>query len=248
MITVRGLKKRYGRKLALDGIDLQIDAGDVLCVLGPNGAGKTTLLSLIAGALYPSAGELQVFGLDRWKSNYDIRARSVFVPAMPMISSKSPYEHLRFVSQIYGLPEAQFHERLEKLSREMQYDPELGREWSKLSPGLQKKAALIAAFLPDVELRILDEPFSGGIDPLGMEVLYRWIAAAADRRETIIFSTQVLEQAENVANRIALLGNGKLLEVGSPAELIAKSGHSIDEPRALSKAYLALTAGEPPRE
>lgn len=236
-----GLRFRYGRSYAVDGVSLELRAGEALCVIGPNGAGKTTLLSLLGGMVLPQQGHVRVFGLDRWRENFEIRKRSTFLLAEPAFGeSLTPYEFLRFFGQIYGIPKETFLERVKRLAAEMDMTEHWTKPWGKLSLGMMKKTGLIAAFLPDAGLRIMDEPFAGGIDPMAMERLYQWIGAAKARGETIIFSTQVLEQAESAADRILMLEGGSIRADGTPAEIITLAGVDPAEPRALYKAFLRL--------
>jgi len=132
------------------------------------------------------------------------------------------------------------HVPLRGMSDEMNYTEHLNKYWHELSLGLNRKAGLIGCFLPEAKLRILDEPFAGGIDPLGMERLNSWMTDARDRGETIIFSTQVLDQAEDAADRIALMKEGQIHSMGSPGDLIEQAGIASNEPRTLSKAFLRL--------
>jgi ABC-2 type transport system ATP-binding protein len=240
-IEAVGLRFRYGRTWAVDGVSLEIGAGEILCVVGPNGAGKTTLLSLLGGMVLPQQGHVRVFSLDRWRDNFEIRKRSTFLLAEPAFGeSLTPYEFLRFFAQIYGMPKKIFLERVKTLAAEMNMTEHWNKPWGKLSLGMMKKTGLIAAFLPDAGLRIMDEPFAGGIDPMAMERLYGWMYDAKARGETIVFSTQVLEQAESAADRILMLENGGIRALASPAEIIAMAGVGVNEPRALYKAFLKL--------
>lgn len=242
VIRAVGLKKKYPKVNALDGLTLDVQQGEVLCLIGPNGAGKTTLLQLLGGVIYPSAGHVKVLGRDRWKENFEIRKGTTYLPVNPVVgASPTPYEYLRFLGQIYGLPKAQFIEKTQRLARQMRYTEYLTRPWAALSTGLVKKAGLIGCFLPEVAVRFLDEPFAGGIDPLGMEMLYQWMQEARGRGETILFSTQVLEQAETVADRVALLNRGRVEVIGAPGDLIAQAGLEAAEPRALAQAFIRLT-------
>lgn len=245
VIQAVGLRKKYPGVEALRGVSLDVHKGEILCIIGPNGAGKTTLLYLLGGVVFASAGHVTVFGLHRWKENFEIRRRSVVLPALPIFgSSPTPYEYLRFLAQIYSLSKETFLARLRQLAAEMSLSPHLNKPWSALSPGLAKKVALIGCFLPEVPLRILDEPFAGGIDPLGMEVLYGWMREAHERGETLVFSTQVLDQAQHLADRIALLHEGRVLALGSPGELIEKAQVPSTDPRPLARAFLTLTRTE----
>jgi ABC-2 type transport system ATP-binding protein len=242
-IEAADLRFRYGRAYAVDGVSLEVERGEVLCVIGANGAGKTTLLSLLGGMVLPQQGHVRVFGLDRWRDNFAIRKRSTFLLAEPAFGeSLTPYEFLRFFAQIYGVPKQTLLDRVKRLAVDMDMIEHWNKPWTKLSLGMLKKTGLIAAFLPDAELRILDEPFAGGIDPMAMETLYAWIAAAKSRNETIIFSTQVLEQAESAADRILMLEDGHIRALGSPDEVIALADVDANEPRALYKAFLELTS------
>jgi len=237
-----GLRFRYGRSYAVDGVSFELREGEVLCVIGPNGAGKSTLLSLLGGMVLPQQGHVRVFGLDRWRDNFEIRKRSTFLLAEPAFGeSLTPYEFLRFFAQIYGIPKQTFLDRVKKLAAEMDMTEHWNKPWGKLSLGMLKKTGLIAAFLPDAQLRIMDEPFAGGIDPMAMERLYQWIGEAKSRGETIMFSTQVLEQAET-ADRILMLENGSIRALATPPELIAMAGVGPDEPRPLYKAFLRLAS------
>ncbi len=119
------------------------------------------------------------------------------------------------------------------------------KPWERLSLGMMKKTGLIAAFLPKVPLRMFDEPFAGGIDPMAMEQLYTWMAEAKAHGETILFSTQVLEQAENAADRLLLLEDGAIRALATPAALIVQAGIDPNEPRALYKAFLAMARHVP---
>ncbi|MEQ8819005.1 MAG: ABC transporter ATP-binding protein [Sumerlaeia bacterium] len=244
LLSAVGLEKRYGRTLALAGVSLQARPGEVLCVIGPNGAGKTTLIQLLAGIVFPSAGHVTVFGLHRWKDNFAIRQRSTVLLADPIVgASPTPYEFLRFMAQIYGMPKERFLERTETLAREMALLDHLHKGWEELSLGMTKKAGLIGCFLPPADLRILDEPFAGGIDPIGMEALYRWMDAARGRGETIVFSTQVLDQADQVSDRLLVLREGELVANAAPEAVIRQAGVDPAEPRALARAFVALTGG-----
>lgn len=242
IISAIGLSKKYGRILALGGVTIEVAPGEAVCIVGPNGVGKTTLLLLLSGAIFPTAGDVRVFGLDRWQNNFKLRKLMTLVPAETIVGqSPTPYAYLRLVGQVYGMSREDFATRLERAVCEMDYAPHLHKNWAQLSLGLAKKAILIGGFLPEVSLRILDEPFAGGIDPLGMEALYSWIRAASRRGEAVVFSTQVLEQAETVADRIVLLRGGRVSLSGTPAEFIAAAGVDPQSPRALGQAFIRLT-------
>jgi ABC-2 type transport system ATP-binding protein len=242
ILTTTNVTKRFGRTAAVDGVTLELRAGESVCVVGPNGAGKTTLLLLLAGITLPSSGHVRVFGLDRWRDNFQIRQRSTFLTTAPLFgAADTPYEFLRFYAQVYGMDKRTFLERLRELAGGLEMLNHLSKPWAFLSSGMVKKAGIIAAFLPDADLRILDEPFAGGIDPFAMEFLFRRIKTCCGMGETIVFSTQVLEQAETISDRILLFERGRIAALGAPEELFALAGVSPDAPRALYQAFMELT-------
>lgn len=242
LIEIRNLSKQYGNKQALCDVSLDVPAGEILAVIGINGAGKTTLLHLVAGLLFASSGSISISGLDRWKQNFEIRNFSTFVPANALAvgETRHPLDFLKFIGEIYGVEQPTLTERIDSMAKAMNYEAELNKDWGTLSLGHGKKALLIAAFLPDAQLRIMDEPFAGGIDPLGMETLYAWMEQARSRGETIIFSTQVLDQAEDFADRLLLLDEGKIKFLGTPVELMNQANVSPEAPRALAKAFMSF--------
>lgn len=242
IIEVTALSRSFDRTRAIDQTTFDVQPGENLCVIGENGAGKSTLLYLLSGLLYPSSGHVKVFGLHRWKDSFTIRKQSIFLPDMPMVDPcPTPYEYLRLIAQIYRMPKSGFLRSVEELARQMNMIPHLGKEWNMLSFGMIKKTGLIGAFMPPVQLRILDEPFAGGIDPLATEQLMQWMGESRQRGETVIFSTQILEQAESVCDRILMLRCGSIEILGSPKELISLAGVDPTAPRALAKAFLKLS-------
>jgi ABC-2 type transport system ATP-binding protein len=241
VVEIVALSKRYGRTQALHNVTMDVGEGEALCVIGPNGAGKTSFLFLLGGILFPSSGHVHVFGMHRWKENFQIRRRSITQPTEPIFGeSPTPYEYFRFVAQIYNMPREDFVRKLKQLCVDMDFTDHVTKGWARMSTGLRKKAALIAAFLPEVDLRILDEPFAGGIDPIAVEVLYQWIFEARDRGETIVFSSQVLEHAANVGSRVLFLREGRVEHLGTILSLIESAGVDPHSPRALAEAFQRL--------
>ena len=242
ILQVSALCKRFGSIKAVDQVSFDVPAGEVLCLIGANGAGKSTLLLLLGGVIYADSGTIRVFGRDRWAENLEIRRQTTFALAETLAgNTPTPREYLRFIGQIYGLAQERFEARLEQLAGEMEFTPHLDKAWEQLSLGMAKKAMLIGAFLPEARLRLLDEPFAGGIDPRGMEMLFTWFAAARERGETILFSTQVLDQAETISDRLMILQHGTSHYLGTPEELIRSAGLDPATPRALTRAFLKLT-------
>lgn len=241
-IDVVGLVKNFGRTKAVNELTFQIWRGENICIIGPNSAGKTTLLLLLGGAHFPSKGHVTIDGKHRWRDNFAIRKQTTLLLAEPIVGAcPTPYEFLRLYAQLYKVERSVFLERVRSMCQEMNLLPHVDKPWVELSLGMRKKVGLVSAFLPDVNLRILDEPFAGGIDPRGMETLYSWMDAAKQRGETILFSTQVLEQAEQIADRIMILDQGGIAAFESPADLIRNAGITDTYGRALHKAFMRYT-------
>lgn len=242
VIVAQNLELSFGKVDAIRGVSLDVHRGETLAIIGPNGAGKTTLLSLLAGMYFPKAGEVSVFGMDRWKENRTIRLRSAIAPVAPVWGGTSTgLDFVMLMGRIWGVPKEVFVPRLERLVAALDLEPYMRKSVHTLSTGIQKKFSLAAVFVLPVELRMLDEPFEGGIDPRGIEVLHQLIQDARSAGETTIFTTQQLEPAEALADRIAMLRDGLLDFVVTPEELIRMGGQESGSPRALSRAFMALT-------
>jgi ABC-2 type transport system ATP-binding protein len=229
---------RLGGARVLDKVSLEVHPGEILCILGPNGAGKTTLLQLLAGCLFKTRNRIRIFGLNRWRCNREIRTLSTFVPAdFRSLAGTCPHEYLAAIATFYGLPPERYATRLAAMCYDLNYEQYLRIPWGHLSLGLRQKALLIGGFLPDTPLRILDEPMATGIDPMGLEIVGVWMREARERGETIVFSTQILDKAHLLADRIMILHKGRMVMIGPPRELIEAMGLSADDPFALNQAF-----------
>lgn len=212
--------------------------------MGPNGSGKTTLLALLAGFAYPMAGRVNFNGRDVHANPIISQTEIMFVPFMPMLGSlRTPYLFWQAIGHLYGLTYDETADRIDDLAPQMRLDKVMHRPHGQLSLGMREKTTIVAAFISDVKLRILDEPFSGGVDPLGMEVLASWIKKSRQRGEAIIFSSQLIEHAERLADRIAILKSGRLTALGSPSELITQANIPPGATRPLAQSYIELTEG-----
>lgn len=235
------LRKWYGATKAVDGVTLRAKAGEIVAVIGANGAGKSTLLYLLGGLVLPGSGRVRVLGEDRWRANFAIRKRCSFLSAEPDFGDcPTPWDYLQYVGAAYGFTPHQLAQRVEPLADQMSMLPHFGRPIAELSLGMRKKVGLIAAFTPESEIYFLDEPFAGGIDPLAMEVLRTWIARAGRAGATVLFSTQVLDQTDELASRLMVLLDGQLRYDDSPAALIRRAGIDPAENRAIHKAFATL--------
>ncbi|MEU2623629.1 ABC transporter ATP-binding protein [Streptomyces sp. NPDC007157] len=213
-ITVAGLHKPFGRTHALNGLDLDVEAGEVHGFLGPNGAGKSTTIRVLLGLLRPDSGAAQILGRDPWKDAVAVHRRIAYVPGdVTLWRNLSGGEVIDLYGRLRGGLDPR--RRAELLDR-FELDPtKKGRTYSK---GNRQKVALVAAFASDVDLLILDEPTSG-LDPLMEEVFQRCVEEERDRGRTILLSSHILSEVEELCDRVSIIRNGRTVESGSLADL-----------------------------
>ena len=229
------LTKRYGSVDALHELTLDVDTGEVLGFLGPNGAGKTTTIRLLLGLIRPTSGRAELFGLDAQRDAIAIHKRLAYVPGDTALwPSLTGEETLHFFAEVHGSVDETY--RTELIER-FDFDPsKKARAYSK---GNRQKVALIAALATRAELLVLDEPTSG-LDPLMEQTFRACLAEAKDRGQTVFLSSHILSEVEAVADRIAILREGVLVESGSMDELRIASAVTVDltfsaKPPALSR-------------
>lgn len=241
IISLREITFRYGFKYALKRVSLSINAGEIVCILGPNGSGKTTLFNLLAGVTIPVSGHVNLFGQNYLENFAELSPRVMAMPFVhPVTTLYTPYLFWQAIGAAYGIPYKEVAQRLRRLVPPMNMERAMHNKYDSLSLGMKRKVMLIAAFLPDVDIRLMDEPFSGGIDPLAMEVLVGWILEAKSRGETIVFSSQLTEHAKRLADRILILRNGHVTFLGTAAEMMDRAGVAPQDERPLAQAYVAL--------
>ncbi|MEU1594563.1 ABC transporter ATP-binding protein [Streptomyces sp. NPDC005708] len=213
-IEVSGLHKSFGRTHALDGLDLHVEAGEVHGFLGPNGAGKSTTIRVLLGLLRADSGTTQVLGRDPWSDAVELHRRVAYVPGdVTLWRNLSGGEVIDLYGRLRGgLDRARRAELIERF----ELDPtKKGRTYSK---GNRQKVALVAAFSSDVDLLILDEPTSG-LDPLMEEVFQRCVEEERERGRTILLSSHILSEVEELCDRVSIIRKGRTVESGSLAEL-----------------------------
>jgi ABC-2 type transport system ATP-binding protein len=214
VIDISGLTKSFGQTRALDGLDLHVEPGEVHGFLGPNGAGKTTTLRILLGLLRADGGTARLLGGDPWHDAVDLHGRVAYVPGdvmlWPMLTGG---EIIDLLGRLHGrLDEARRAELIERFD----LDPSMkARAYSK---GNRQKVALIAALAADVELYVLDEP-TAGLDPLMGEVFRQCVDQIRQAGSTILLASHILAEVEVLCDRVSIIRNGKVVEVGSLAEL-----------------------------
>ncbi|MFF4133762.1 ATP-binding cassette domain-containing protein [Streptomyces mirabilis] len=213
-ITVFGLHKSFGGTHALDGLDLDVEAGEVHGFLGPNGSGKSTTIRVLLGLLRGDAGAAQLLGRDPWADAVELHRRVAYVPGdVTLWRNLSGGEVIDLYGRLRGgLDRARRAELIERF----ELDPtKKGRTYSK---GNRQKVALVAAFASDVDLLILDEPTSG-LDPLMEEVFQRCVEEERDRGRTVLLSSHILSEVEELCDRVSIIRKGRTVESGTLADL-----------------------------
>ena len=223
VIRMRGVAKRYGRTVALEGVDLDVPRGIVFGYLGPNGAGKTTTLRLLMGLLRPTHGRAELFGLDSQADRDEIHPRVGYVPgefaAYPDLSGE---QYLRYVASLRDSVEWSNTQLLAK-----RLDLDLAGHIGAMSHGNRQKLGLIQAFMHRPELLILDEP-SIGLDPLMQVEFVAMVREARDAGGTIFLSSHILHEVEELADVVGILRRGHLVVVESVGALKAKARRQIN--------------------
>lgn len=231
MIRVNSISQHYGVKPVLRDVDLTIPPGQLVGILGPNGMGKTTLLSSMAGVLQPQAGFVEIDGRRRRASIEDeqaIRRQVVFLPDHPWLPrQRTTREFLLSVGRLYDIDENRLIEHVGRLLKLFELS-ELGDSPIRTySAGQQKKVAICSALITEAPILLLDEPFSGGLDPSGIMALKRVMRRLVeDQGQTIVMSTPVPELVEDLADRLIVLQDGVVAFDGTLAELRQQSTSS----------------------
>lgn len=214
IIQTTNLTKKYGDNTALASLNLEINKGEILGYLGPNGAGKTTTIRLLLGLIKPTSGSAEIFGLDSEKHKVDIHKRLAYVPGEATLwPSLTGAETLHLLARVHGTTDEKYRDNLVK---KFDFDP--SKKVRAYSKGNRQKINLIAALATRADLLILDEPTSG-LDPI-MEQSFREAAQEAKQNgQTIFLSSHILGEVEALCDRIAILRNGHLVEVGTLEEM-----------------------------
>src|ERR1700728_4202626 len=218
-IEVRGLRKSFGDKEAVAGVDLDIAAGSLAGLVGPNGAGKTTSLSMMTGLLRPDAGRIVINGLDVWADPAAVKAVIGVVPAEARLFERlSGREMLEYAGRLRGLPAAEARSRAAQLLDVLDLAADGRRLVADYSTGMRKKAALGCALIHNPSVLFLDEPLEG-VDPVSADVIRRLPTRFVGSGSTVLFSSHVMELVEQVCDHVSIIDKGKIVETGTTQEV-----------------------------
>jgi ABC-2 type transport system ATP-binding protein len=226
-ILVRGLKKFYGSKAAVNGVDLEVPRGSFFGFLGPNGAGKSTTIRILTGLIPADSGYIEILGMPLAEQELEIKRRLGLVPDESLLFDRlTGAEFLEFVGRMYGLDRTVAIERARDLLDllELADDRKLIGEYSK---GMRKRVAMAASLIHHPELFLMDEPFEG-VDAVGARLMKDILLDQVRRGATIFLTSHVLEVVERLCDRIAIINNGTIVTSGTLAELRA-GGESLED-------------------
>ena len=237
MISFEGVTKSYGSVMAVDGLDLLVEDGELFVFLGPNGAGKTTSIKMCATLLLPTEGRVLVDGVDAARDSLQVRSAIGYLPENPFLyEGLSARQMLAFMGEARSMDPARLKRRSEELLALLELDEAADQQIRGYSHGMRKKVAIAASLLHDPHVLLFDEPTSG-LDPRSARVVKDLLLGLRDRGTTVFLSTHILEVAERMCDRVGIIQEGQLTAVGSMDDLRAGSDASLEE------IFLELTGG-----
>ncbi|MEO0077578.1 MAG: ABC transporter ATP-binding protein [candidate division WOR-3 bacterium] len=217
---------RMKRTEALTDLSLTVDRGEVFGFLGPNGAGKTTTIKILMGLTRPGGGTARILG--RPPQDYRVRSRVGFLPESPYFYEYlTAFEFLAMAAQLSGVPGAEVSSRTRAMLQMVRMEHSAGKQMRQFSRGMLQRIGVAQALIHDPELVVLDEPM-GGLDPVGRREFRDIIADLRDRGKTVFFSTHILADVEMVCDRVGIISNGRMVQVGRLDEILSEEVDAIE--------------------
>jgi ABC-2 type transport system ATP-binding protein len=242
MIEATGVVKRFGKTIALDGLDLFADEGVILAVLGPNGAGKTTFVRCIATLINPDAGAVRVFGHDVVRQSDAVRSSiglaGQFAAIEPAMTGR---ENLEMVARLFGQDRASARANSSRVLEQIGLVEDADRLARTYSGGMRRKLDLGASLVGAPRLLLLDEPTTG-VDPRSRLDLWDAMRGLVERGTNVLLTTQYLDEADHLANEIVIIDQGRAIAHGTPAELKKRAGHNVIEVHVRAREDVAEVA------
>jgi len=235
-ILIEKLTKSYGAIKAVDGLDLAVRKGELFGLLGPNGAGKTTTLKVLCGLLEPSGGSATVGGFDVRRETDRIRE---LIGVCPQEMGVFPYltgrENVELFGDLHTVPRDLLRRRVAELLEKVSLTAEADRQTKTYSGGMQRRISLIMALVSEPAIAFLDEP-TVGMDPQSRRAVWDFIKGLKEKKTTVILTTHYMEEAEYLCDRVGIIDKGRVIALGSPAELMKEHGAAN-----LEDVFLKLT-------
>ncbi len=227
MLNIEHLVKNYGDKKAVDDLSLTVDAGEIYGFIGHNGAGKTTTLKSVVGILNFDSGEITINGISIKSEPLLCKKQIAYIPDNPdLYEYMTGIKYLNFIADVFELSAAERAISIEKYARLFEMTDSLGQAIAAYSHGMKQKLAIIAAWMHHPKLIVMDEPFVG-LDPKASHLLKQMMREFCDAGGAIFFSTHVLEVAEKLCDKVAIIKNGKLIKQGTMEEV--KGDDTLEE-------------------
>lgn len=227
MLQIKHLTKTYGNKIAVKDLSLHIKPGEIYGFIGHNGAGKTTTLRSVVGIQQFDQGEILIAGKSNQEDPLACKKVIAYIPDNPdLYEFMTGYKYLNFVADIYGIDSILRQESIQKYGDLFEITQDLGQPISTYSHGMKQKLAIIAAWMHNPQLIIMDEPFVG-LDPKASHLLKGMMREVCEKNGAIFFSTHVLEVAEKLCDKIAIIKNGELIKQGTMEEV--KGDESLED-------------------
>ncbi|MDR0446049.1 MAG: ABC transporter ATP-binding protein [Oscillospiraceae bacterium] len=240
MLKIEGLTKRFGDKLAVDNLTLSVNPGELYGFIGHNGAGKSTTIKAICGLLTPDAGEITVGGYSITREPLEAKRLLAYLPDNPdLYNFMTGIKYLNFIADVYGVPAVERRECIREYGDLFELTGELAQPVSSYSHGMKQKLALISALLHAPRLMIMDEPFVG-LDPKASKAVRDILRGVCDNGGAVFFSTHVLEVAEKLCDRVAIISRGRLVASGGMEEVLGSE--------SLEDVFFELEARATPSE
>ena len=227
MLDIVNLSKSYGEKKAVDGLTLRVAPGEIYGLIGPNGAGKTTTIKCCAGILRFEEGEIRVGGVSMREDPLACKRMLAYLPDNPdLYEFMSGIRYLTFLADVFGIPSGVRAERVDRLAGAFELRGDLAQPISAYSHGMKQKLALIGALMHEPKLLLMDEPFTG-LDPKAAFTLKGMLRGICDAGGAVFFSTHVLDVAEKLCDKVAILRRGRLVAQGTMAQV--RGTESLEE-------------------
>ena len=227
MLNIEHLTKAYGEKKAVDNLSLHIAPGEIYGFIGHNGAGKTTTLKSVVGILQFDAGEITIDGISIKENPLECKRRFAYIPDNPdLYDYMTDIKYLNFIADIFGVGANERQARIRKYADAFELTADLAQPIAAYSHGMKQKLAIIAAWLHEPKLILMDEPFVG-LDPKASHLLKKMMRQVCNEGGAIFFSTHVLEVAEKLCDKVAIIKNGKLIRSGTMEEV--KGDESLED-------------------
>jgi len=223
LLKIQNLTKKYGDKCAVDNLSLHIKAGEMYAFIGHNGAGKTTTIKACTGLLNFDAGEIYIDGVSIKDNPLECKRKFAYIPDNPdLYEFMSGIKYLNFIADIFGIPTEERNEKIKKYGDMFGLTEDLAQPVSAYSHGMKQKLAIISALIHSPKLLIMDEPFVG-LDPKASFLLKEEMRSICENGGAIFFSTHVLDVAEKICDKLAIIKDGRLVVSGEMAEVKGNS-------------------------